>query len=267
MREHLYIDGLASEVLFTICTLVTDQSVYRAMRESFKAGGFDLCSQYIFADNSSGTNWLPFMFMKECAALGLGKYFIFVHQDVLLLDDGVDQLKNQLDKLSLLDSSWKMAGNAGVTLDLKYAIRISDPRQVDVRVGNLPQKVVSLDENFIVLRGESVLCVPDIDFGFHHFASILVNALGGHKYSAYVIDFHIMHLSSGNINVEFYSQALKWSNWLRANGQSCLILTPCCAIIDSRNFGLARLFNSEVIYRRIMSRLGTLLHRWFTRNL
>jgi hypothetical protein len=267
MKNELHIDCTAMFVTFTICTLVTDVETYQNLRRSFTTGGFDHCSEYIFADNTGCSTWLPFAFMKECAKRGSGQYFIFVHQDILLINEGVKHLLFQLESLSRLDNSWGIAGNAGVTQAFTYAMRITDPHGANITVGELPERVRALDENFIVVRAEAIQLVPDKDYGFHHFASILVNILSGHHYSAYVIDFHIEHLSPGRMNLEFYSEALKWSRWLRSNKYFHFIVTGSCAIIDGREFGLVTLVRSEVLYRRITSRLAVILHKWMTRKL
>lgn len=81
-----------------------------------------------------------------------GKYAILCHDDCKLVYDDRDVLRMRLAELDQVDPTWALAGNAGVADSGKHILRISDPRGLDQSTGPFPHKVVSLDENFLVVK-------------------------------------------------------------------------------------------------------------------
>lgn len=125
---------------------------------------------------------------------------ILCHQDVRLHDDDCDVLRARIAEVEGRDPHWGVLGNAGGSSFSEYALRISDPHGTDSRRGGpFPAAVMSLDENFLVVRAAANLAVSRDIGGFHLYGTdlCLIAAILG--YSAYVIDFHLQHLSGGNI--------------------------------------------------------------------
>ena len=76
-------------------------------------------------------------------------------------------------------------------------VRLTDPHGDNQFTEPLPQKVSGLDENFIVVRRDANLAVSADLKGFHLYGTdicVMAWVLG---YTAYVVDFHLRHLSSG----------------------------------------------------------------------
>jgi hypothetical protein len=211
--------AFGAPVRYTLATLVTDHVQYNQMLQSFRSGGFDNedC-EYLFIDNSRQN--------KACAYRGLnlmlnaarGAFVILCHQDVRLLSDDRATLDARLTDLDTTDPTWALAGNAGGTAPGTLAIRITDPHGADQRTATLPARAMSLDENFIVVRREARFGFSRDLTGFHLYgADICLNAaMAG--YSAFVIDFHLAHLSGGTLNQSFTDAAeafrAKWSRAL-----------------------------------------------------
>jgi len=109
-----------------------------------------------------------------------------------------------LDELTRLDPDWGVCGNAGATASGRIAARISDPNTGDTNKGGpFPARVVSLDENFLVVRGEANLALSHDLAGYHWYGAdlcIIADVLG---WNAYVIDFHVLHKSGGSPDGSF----------------------------------------------------------------
>ncbi len=208
------------EPRFTIATLVNDRSRYDEMLASFEAGGFGLAvCEFLHVDNTGPVQTCAYRGLDKLLADARGAYVILCHQDVRLVDDGRRELEKRLAELDALDASWALAGNAGGIAAGQLAIRISDPHGVNRHVGVLPAKVMSLDENFIVAKRSARLGLSKDLSGFHFYGAdiCLIADLLGH--SAYCIDFHLEHLSSGRKGPSFEAMEEafrnKWSNALR----------------------------------------------------
>ncbi|MGC8490094.1 MAG: hypothetical protein ACP5QO_17990, partial [Clostridia bacterium] len=118
---------------------------------------------------------------------------VLCHQDVRPdLGSGADRLLDLLGALDRLDPGWTVAGDAGVLRSLAVVRRVHD-RFGGMSSHQLPARVMSLDENLLVLnRRNAPRCSPELS-GFHFYGTdVCLNAImaGG---SAYVIDFPVTH--------------------------------------------------------------------------
>ncbi len=218
-------------VRYTIATLVTDMTQYEAMRASFEASGFDgRDCEYILIDNTGATQTCAYRGLNAVLAAARGRRVILCHQDVRLLDDDRTTLDARLDDLDATHPGWALAGNAGGIGPGSLAVRITDPHGANQRVGTFPQPVASLDENFIIVR-RSARVGFSIDLtGFHFYgADIAMNAAQA-GYGAYVIDFHLAHLSGGRKGPDFYAaEAAFRDKWNRALGPRWIQTT--CSLV------------------------------------
>ncbi len=189
---------------FSVCTLVTRPAEYAAMLASFAARGFTPeNTEFLYLDNSTGNGWDSYAGLAHMLGQAQGRYVVYCHQDVLLLADGAPELLARLAELDQLDPHWALAGNCGGLPNGDTAIRISDPYGEDTTRGTLPARAVALDENFIVLRRDSPVGVSADIGGFHLYGTDLClhGRLAGR--SAWVINFHLRHLSGGRVDAGF----------------------------------------------------------------
>lgn len=207
-----------SRLRYTIATLVNDCAQYRDMRRSFEAGGFTWPDcEYLQVDNTGAAQTCAYSGLNRMLDEARGEIVILCHQDVRLLADGRAQLDARLAELEAIDPAWALAGNAGGIAPGRLAIRITDPHGADRHVGDLPARVTSLDENFIVVKRAARVGFSRDLSGFHFYGAdiCLVASLLG--YTAYVIDFHLRHLSPGNKGRDFRAaEALFRAKWSRA---------------------------------------------------
>lgn len=190
---------------FRIATFVNDEEQYGAMRASFETAGFvSPLARYTIEPGE------PY---SGVTRLGQAEepYVLLVHQDVHCdWGDTASSLQARLADLTEADPSWVVAGNAGYAPHLVR--HISDPHGTTWAT-DLPKKVLSLDENLLILRTERrPACSPELS-GWHHYGTdVALNAAltGG---TAYVIDFRVTHLSAGNPDGVVESQRRLSAYW------------------------------------------------------
>lgn len=185
---------------YSIFTLVTNHSQYNRMVDSFLNNGFSRdIAEYIYFDNTKINTFNAYHAINCALKNANGQYVIFCHQDIVLLSDNENCLSDKIEEIDKIDSSWALLGNAGGVHLGKLALRITDPHGFDQSTATFPAKVHSLDENFIIIKSSARLSVSENSIGYHCYGLeiCLVASLFG--YNSYVIDFHLEHLSPGNV--------------------------------------------------------------------
>ncbi len=183
--------------LFSLCCIVTDMNEYNTMQKTFEDCGFADDCEYVVADNTNGNAFDAYQAIAGFIKQANGKYIIVVHQDVRCIDPKV-QLIKCLDELSAMDEKWAVCGNAGAIGYHQFVHYINNAGKI-ITNANLPARVYSLDENFLVIKKESSMTVSADVKGFHLYGTdlcIIADFLG---YNAYVIPFMVKHLSLGNL--------------------------------------------------------------------
>jgi hypothetical protein len=207
------------EPQFTIGTLITRHDLYNAMRASFNAGGFGDDVEWIAIDNTCANQTDAYSGLNQVLNRARGEYVILCHQDLLLLQDGRPQLEARLAELNQRDPKWALAGNAGGNGPRSIVRRITDVHGGNQHVGSFPERVWSLDENFIIVRRDARISFSRDLAGFHFYGTdicLVADMLG---FSAWVIDFHLHHLGKGAMGASFVASEKafrkKWGHALR----------------------------------------------------
>jgi hypothetical protein len=199
-----------SDLVFSVCSLVRNEAQYNRLLESFERFGFTTeNSEFLAADNRAGNQFDGFDWHKHMWPKVRGRYVIFCHEDVELVDNGYDDLVARIEALEAADPKWLVAGNAGSPWrplnneKTAQALHISDVFGKDRRLGQVPARVESLDENFILMRRlKPVLNSYDLS-GFHYYGPDLclqAELLGGRSYA---IDFHLLHKGRARADESF----------------------------------------------------------------
>ena len=215
-----------------IATFVNDEESYRAMRASFAAAGF--MSPDIVYERLSDHAEDPY-----AAITRLGNsaepYVMLVHQDVRCdQEHGYRDLQHAIAELERHDPRWAVAGNAGGLADRSVLRHISDPWGTHW-AAELPRRVVTLDENLLVLRTARQPRCSSALSGFHLYGSdVCLNAAcAGDR--CYVIDFRVTHLSAGDWTGMYEAQdrlgqvwgrRLLWPRYVRAPATVITLATP-----------------------------------------
>jgi hypothetical protein len=238
---------------FEIQTFVTDERLYEEMRGSFIAAGFGPAVFVRLSDSDED----PYRAINRIGRESTAQYVILCHQDVRAdLGAGAGHLLDVLHDLDSRDPAWVAAGDAGVMRDGRVIRRLRDPYGGSTRE-ELPQPVVTLDENLLVLNVRSSPHCSPVGRGFHLYATDLcLTALqdGG---SAYVIDFPVTHLSDGRGDRAGYERVL--SEFVAAqNARSMFryVLTPQGVVFVSRVGLLRRVFGSQRVIAWVGQRRG-----------
>ncbi len=242
-------------VAFTIATLVTRHDEHAEMLAAFEARGFTRPScEFLAIDNTGARQTSAYAGLDAALAAARGRYVILVHQDVRPIDHRA-ALEARLAHLAALDPAWAVAGNAGAVAPGVLAMRISDPHGRDRRLGDLPARVMSLDENLLIVRRSARIGFSRDLTGFHFYGADICLAAEVMGRTAYVVDWHVEHLSSGRKGTTFGAAEAafrgKWSRALRPRWmQTTCALLRLAGGIDHWPGQIA-----EPVYRRLAKRL------------
>lgn len=247
-----------SQHTLKICTVSNNPKQYKEMKASFLDAGFDegRCRYEVF-DNSQANVHDPYQIISAVMEAATEPYVIFCHQDVLAnKGDGFDKLVDELQKLTDIDKHWAVAGNAGCMENLRPAFQLDDPNGSH-RCDILPQRIISLDENFLIVRTKSGVRCSDGLSGFHLYGTDLCLQSIRRGMSCYVIDFLVTHLSNGNTGFDFQQSLTRFIHNWNPIFNLCLLQTPCySSFYLSRSRIIRRLLRSERVMAQIKAHIG-----------
>ena len=234
-------------IKYSVCTLVSDREEYSVMLESFKKAGFEesFC-EFIYVDNSQRNKYDAYEGLNKMISASRGKYIILCHQDIELRFDTEEVLDRRIIELDQLDKNWGLLSNAGGYNLKKVFKRITHP-QDNFNEGPFPHQVKSVDENFILIKKSTNLSLSGDLKGFHLYGTdlcIIASILG---YNAYVVDFHLFHKSTGNMNASFYKSRRELILKYAKVFDSRYIKTTCTILYLSSNRTLGSIMNSPPV--------------------
>lgn len=261
----------AFEIEFSFCSLVTKPRQYREMVKSFQDLGFDKSnSEFLYVDNASGNSDSAYSGLNRLAGFARGKYLVFCHQDLVAID-GVETLRKTLADLTVRDSNWAVAGNAGCDDNVCH-FYLNDPNNINVgKDRRQPVKVSSLDENLIILKRKAQIGFSNDLDGFHLYGTDLVVQASLRGRTAYVIDFRVEHLSRGNLDESFFDACLKFERKYEQAFSPRCVQTTCTFIDLGSTNGRGRRTRTRnlergVGFERPSAKLRKTIQGWATRN-
>jgi hypothetical protein len=245
---------------FSICTIVNRPAQYAEMVKSFQAGGFTAAAgcEYLYLDNSSSNQYEAYSGYNFFLRFARGKYLILCHQDVFLIEDGIDRLNKVIGELDALDPTWGLFGNSGYYWPNRKVIRIRDLAGENQSVGGpFPRKCHSLDENFIVVRADANLALSSDLTGFHLYATELCLVAAGLGYHSYVVDFFLHHAGDAIMDRTYgLIRSAMIRKYSHMSGMR-LVRTPCSDLVFTPWAPLTWLANTRPGWRisRLVSRV------------
>jgi hypothetical protein len=254
--REIRLELLTSRLSFSIVTLMTRPDEYQEMIKSFVHAGFDpgTC-EFLYINNQAGNQVDAFAGLNLLLQAAQGEYVILCHQDIRLDFDRREDLDVRIAELNQIDPRWAVLGNAGMDDDGCVCANISHPPAQNpagnlpaerLLAGNLPSRCQSLDENFLVLKRASGLRFSADLTGFHFYGTDLCQMAKTLGYSAWVVNFHLLHKSHGKKDESLVLAARNLEAKLRRLQQNKKIET----LFGRLRFGggLLSLFNE---YRRL----------------
>ncbi len=192
------------KLLFSVCTLVVSDDNYERLLRSFEEKGFVAeNTEFVALDNRGQNRFDGYSAWRRILPDLRGKYVVFVHDDVELVDSGAAELISVLEQLEGHDPLWAIAGCSGWSKDGKVLLRYLEDPHGETRNLDQPRLAQSLDECFVIVPRARVV-FPSLDLsGFHMFASdmcLQAHMAGGH---AYVVPFFLKHHSAGSPSAEY----------------------------------------------------------------
>lgn len=230
---------------FSIGCIVTSMEEYTVMRESFEQCGFTSDCEYLVANNTNGNEFDAYRAIAGFIRESNGKYLVIVHQDVRCIDPKSKLLKC-LDDLSDMDNKWSVCGNAGAMGYHQFVHYINNAGKITTN-SNLPARVSSLDENFLIINlSASITTSADLS-GFHLYGTdlcIIADFLG---YTTYVIPFMVKHLSLGNLK-DLDQHIHRFIDLYGRKIRSRYVETTCTKFYLSNSVFKNRLYNQPFIF-------------------
>jgi len=198
-----------SKIKIAYVCCINNFELYKQMKDSLAVPG----NSAVYAiDNSTNKYTIPCAYNEIIRKVD-SDVFVFIHQDILFPKNWHEHLIEQLEYLETMDNNWGVAGIMGVRDNGFFAGHIIDPH-TQVKFGQLPCAVLTLDEVCLILRKQSNITFDEQLGGFHFYgADICLQALHlGMK--CYAIDNPLKHLSAGKCDQHFYEMAqrlkIKW---------------------------------------------------------
>lgn len=228
---------------------------YQDMLASFEAAGFlEPMTEYLYLDNTKGNRFDAFSAIRHFLTHARGQFIILCHQDILLNHDRLDRLEACIRELNQRDPKWALLGNGGGEKLYRTVVRISDPHG-ESKPECLPKKVQSLDENFILLRRD---CNPGVSCdleGFHLYGLDLCRQAAWRGYSAYVVNFHLTHLSAGTRDAAFLAARSRLISKYRQATAGGYFQTTCTTVYLSGSSFWSTVMNKKFILKWLKSYL------------
>lgn len=234
-----------SSYLFSICSIITDMEEYTAMRQSFESCHFRDDCEYLIADNTSGNKFDAYQAISRFIREAYGKYLIIVHQDVRCIDDK-SKLEKCLTDLSRTDHKWAICGNAGAIGYHQFVHYLNNAGKF-ITYTNLPARVSSLDENFLVINKSTSLTISSDLNGFHLYGTDLCLVADFLGHTCYVIPFMVKHLSLGNLK-DLNKHVDKFIDMYGQKHRSRYVETTCTKFYLSNSVFKNRVYNSPFIF-------------------
>lgn len=209
--------------------------------------GFDATnSEFGYLDNKEENIYDGYSGLNKAIHISKGQYIILIHQDIRLDFNNINDLRQRIKEVESKDRNWAVLGNAGGNNDLgEKFIRISDPANKNLTVGQLPSKVLSLDENFILIKSSTQITLSNDMNGYHFYGTDICQQAFFWGHSCYVIDFHLLHLSSGNKDQRYLDGKQQLIKNYQVKLSPRFLRTTTCRMFLSGSRLLNLLFNQK----------------------
>jgi len=204
------------------------------MLTSFQTAGFTPADcEFLHIDNSATNQGDGYQGLNRLIAAARGRFIILCHQDLLAIDPRT-RLDETLADLQAMAPDWAVVGNSGHDDRGRKRQRLTDRYGYDMTSGPLPARVVSLDENFLLIRRDAGMGFSHDLSGFHLYATDLCLQADLRGRSVWVVDFHLEHLGQGRVDASFADCVSRFGQKYRRALRPRTITTPSVRLTVGR---------------------------------
>lgn len=234
-------------VQYSICSLVTKETMYAQMKQSFQQNGFTNDTEFLSIDNTQQNNGDGYSGLHQLVAQAKGKYIICCHQDIVMYENARIRLDEKLREMDKLDPNWAVLSNCGGNEINQYALCVTGPTNEVLHTNNFPFKAKSFDEHFILIKKESGLNFSTDLEGFHFYGTDICLQAIQQGIQPYCIDYMMKHFGGGTMDASFYACKNRLIKKYEKIHHFGWIQTTCYRVYISTNKLKNRLFNIKKI--------------------
>jgi len=209
----------------TFCALCRDAAAMERIGQAAKAL-FPSDTEYLLIDHSR-TGVDCYQALREFTAKAQGELIIVSHDDISFEGLTFQDLLLEIEKAREEDPASAVYGIAGCTEGFRDVGHFRDATTEHCWGFPNGEKVVSLDEVFLVIRNGQGIGVSEGLSGFHLYGTDLCLNAGRAGKTCRVIDFPVIHDSEGKIDGVFFKAKDAFEDHLRNIGEEGVIKTTC----------------------------------------
>jgi hypothetical protein len=249
----------------TFCALCRDGNAVDRIRVAAQTI-FPDATEYLLIDNSQrGIDC--YAAIREFTAKARGEFIIISHDDVSFEGLSFEGLIRGIEEALNEDPGSAVFGVAGCTEGCRDVGHFRDATTEHHWGEGKGEKIVSLDEMFLVIRNGQGIGVSEGLSGFHLYGTDLcLNAAASGK-TCRLIDFPVIHHSEGKIDERFFQAKDAFEEHLRKIGEVGVIKTTCTYLcggndLQKKGFSLLKSWQllaahpSRDVARRCVSERG-----------
>lgn len=165
-----------------------------------------------------------------------GDFILFIHDDVFFDGLSCSDLFTELSRICKLDPKAVLFGVAGISFSDHSSIGHFRDAGGEHEWGFHEDGLASsLDECFLVLRKDKGLTVSNELSGYHFYGTDLCINAREKGLASYVIDFPIIHKSTGSLDKKFFEARIQFEKHLQKKNIRRFVRTTCTVMYGGRN--------------------------------
>jgi hypothetical protein len=218
-----------SRITFSVCSLCRDDNAVYNIQDKLRSV-FPAETEFFILNNSTG-EWDCYDAIRYFLKQSKGDYIVIIHDDIGFGNLSVSLLIERISEVINKDPSAALFGVAGISSQDQRGIgRFHNSTGEQLWGFHDGGKASSLDECFLVVKGDSEITVSEGLKGYHFYGTDLcLNAMKlGH--SIYVIDYPLIHKSAGNMNESFFEARDRFEEHLKNQALNRYFRTTCTVL-------------------------------------
>ena len=224
----------SSELKVSVCSLCRDDISTRALHDHV-SNLFPYNTEYIIIDNSK-RQWDCYDAIRHFLKESQGDLIVVIHDDVKFGNLSAALLLERIHEISIKDETAVLFGMAGISRKNQRGVgHFYDSTGEQLWGARCAGEVSSLDECFLVIKRGMGLTVSKGLNGYHFYGTDLcLNAMKS-GYSCHVIDYPLIHKSSGSMNENFFEARDRFESHLKNHVADRFVRTTCTVLYGGKS--------------------------------